>query len=106
MRYILYFVTGRSISVSGEQALKIFSTELNAEGRIEKFTMLGDGRMVNRDHITHIEPEGEAGSGVLIRPTPEQLKNEEARKMESIRSDPKALINRIHQKAEGDESAE
>lgn len=102
MSFLLTYISGRTKVISDKTESEIKEIGFQPREKGDNVLLRVDEGHINYDQIESIYPFEEGASGVFTRPTPEQLRNDEKRRMEEIRSDPKALINRMQNK-EGDE---
>jgi hypothetical protein len=105
MRYIVYFASGNTIIIS-EEDYKVIVKEIENHGitNYRHFVVAEFGKIIDIEKIEFIKAATpdipNAQSGVIIRPSPQDIRNEERKKLEEIRSDPKKIISRIKMKNE------
>lgn len=100
MLYRVFFTTGQSLVIDENRYKNILDPQ-----EVDMSEFLDNGYpYIDLSHVTHIIPEVQEEPGHLIqRPSPQDIKDEEKRKLDQIRSNPTQLIQRIKTKAEGDE---
>lgn len=105
MRYRIFFTNGESIYIEPGNLSAIFTSELDSNGRVEILKLLDDGRVINREQITHIifEDVLEQGSGIVKQPSPSTLQENAKKEHDRIVSNPNEIVSRIKKREKENE---